>query len=197
VSDPDADTVWPRSENDEYDHALPLTTNKLLRPRRGFAAPIILVIVFGVAAALIAIGIGSLGQIEPKPSEQKEVPTPPNRPDTSSAEPVEPPKPSESLVLDATRSYLASPQANTQPATDDERLQLCLFIEDGYKERLDCYDSIFTPDPKPKPPAAKLAADCRFLKEQDQRLACFNRFLAPSKPSKAVQKAAPKAHTTK
>jgi hypothetical protein len=186
VSDP---SVWPPPENTEYDPALPLPMNRLLRPRRAFVAPIILIVVFGIAASLSAIGISRLEQSEPTPSEQKEAPTPLNQPDRSSVEPVEPPKPPESLVLEATRSYLASTNANPKTATDDEKLQLCLFIEDGYKERLDCYDAIFTPDSKPKPPVAKLVADCRFLKEEDQRLACFNRFVAPSKPPKATPKA--------
>jgi hypothetical protein len=55
---------------------------------------------------------------------------------------------------------------DVQALTDIQRSQLCLIIEDGYKERLDCYDGVFTPDPKPKPPAAKLAADCRFLESR-------------------------------
>jgi hypothetical protein len=112
-------------------------------------------------------------------------------PDRPSVAPVEPPKISESFVLDATKSYLVAPGGNAQPATEAERLYLCLFIDDGYKERLDCYDKIFPPDPKLKPPVAKLVADCKFLKEQDQRLACFNRFVAPS--SKPSQKSPAKA----
>src|SRR5258708_22144277 len=55
-----------------------------------------------------------------------------------------------------------------------ERLQACLDIDDGTKGRLDCYDATVTPKPKPKPPAAKGVMDCRFVKEQDERLACFN-----------------------
>jgi hypothetical protein len=100
-------------------------------------------------------------------------------------------------MLEATRSYLSSNNANAQAPTDMERMRACLTIEDGYKERLDCYDSIFSPDPKPKPPVAKLPADCRFLKEQDARLACFNRFLAPPKPQKAGPKATPKTNPPK
>jgi hypothetical protein len=56
------------------------------------------------------------------------------------------------------------------------KLQECLEIDDATKERLDCYDAIFPPKPKPKAPAAKAAADCRFTKEQDERLTCFNGF---------------------
>jgi hypothetical protein len=57
------------------------------------------------------------------------------------------------------------------------RLQACLDIEDATKERLDCYDAIFPPKPKPKPPAVKAVTDCTFIKEEDERLKCFNGFV--------------------
>jgi hypothetical protein len=57
-----------------------------------------------------------------------------------------------------------------------EKLQACLDIDDGTKGRLDCYDAIVAPKPKPNPPTAKGVADCRFVKEEDERLACFNGF---------------------
>jgi hypothetical protein len=57
-----------------------------------------------------------------------------------------------------------------------EKLQDCLSLDDGTKDRLDCYDAIIPPKPKPKPPAAKGVMDCRFIQEQDERLACFNGF---------------------
>jgi hypothetical protein len=57
-----------------------------------------------------------------------------------------------------------------------ERLQACLKIDDGTKPRLDCYDAVVAPKPKPKPATAKGVLDCRFLKEEDERLACFNGF---------------------
>jgi hypothetical protein len=57
-----------------------------------------------------------------------------------------------------------------------EKLQACLDIDDGTKGRLDCYDAVVTPKPKPKPAVAKGVMDCRFIKEQDDRLACFNGF---------------------
>jgi hypothetical protein len=190
VNEPSADSVWPPPENKD-DPALPLRRNSLFRNLRAFVALFMLVIVFGIVALLIAIGISRLQQIEPTQVVQKQVPPSLNQSDRSPVEHVDPPKPLDSLMLDATRSYLAS---NAQAPTDIERSQLCLSIEDGYKERLDCYDGIFAPDPKPKPPVAKLAADCRFLKEQDERLACFNRFLAPPKPPKVGPKATPKTH---
>jgi hypothetical protein len=57
-----------------------------------------------------------------------------------------------------------------------ERLQACLKVDDETKARLDCYDTVVAPKPKPKPAAAKGVLDCRFLKEEDERLTCFNGF---------------------
>jgi hypothetical protein len=56
------------------------------------------------------------------------------------------------------------------------KLQACLEIDDATKERLNCYDAIFPPKPNPKAPAAKAVADCHFIKEEDDRLTCFNGF---------------------
>jgi hypothetical protein len=63
-----------------------------------------------------------------------------------------------------------------KPQSVAAKLQACLEIDDATKERLDCYDAIVKPAPKPKPPAAKSVMDCRFIKEQDERLTCFNGF---------------------
>jgi hypothetical protein len=57
-----------------------------------------------------------------------------------------------------------------------KRLQACLEIEDGTKGRLDCDDAVISPKPNPKAHAAKGVADCRFTKEEDERLTCFNGF---------------------
>ena len=57
-----------------------------------------------------------------------------------------------------------------------KKLQACLDIDDGTKGRLDCYDTVFPPKPSPKAPAAKGVADCRFAKEEDARLNCYNGF---------------------
>jgi hypothetical protein len=187
------DSARPPTEDDEDVPAATLPANRLLRPRRPIVATVTLVIVFGITVSLVLIGINRVEQIEPTPAVQKDASISLTQPGSLAA-PVDPPKPLDSLMLDATRSYLTS---NAQAPTDTERSKLCLSIEDGYKERLDCYDSIFAPDPKPKPPVAKLAADCRFLKEQDERLACFNRFLAPQKPPKVGPKATPKTHPPK
>jgi hypothetical protein len=57
------------------------------------------------------------------------------------------------------------------------RLQSCQDIEDGTKGRLDCYDEVIKPAPKPKAAAAKTVMECKFTKEEDERLACYNGFV--------------------
>ena len=61
------------------------------------------------------------------------------------------------------------------------RLQACLDIEDGTKGRLDCYDAVIKPQPpgrsRVKPAIAKGVTDCRLVKEEDERLTCFNGFV--------------------
>jgi uncharacterized protein YciW len=66
--------------------------------------------------------------------------------------------------------------APAKPLSIAAKLQACLEIDDATKERLTCYDAIFRPTPKPKAPAAKGVNDCRFIKEEDERLTCFNGF---------------------
>jgi hypothetical protein len=56
------------------------------------------------------------------------------------------------------------------------KLQACLDIDDGTKGRLDCYDAVFAPKPNPKAKTAERVADCRFTKEEDERLSCYNGF---------------------
>lgn len=70
--------------------------------------------------------------------------------------------------------------AKPQPLPMAGRLQACLEVEDGTRERLDCYDAVIAPKPaagKRKPAAARAVTDCRLLKEQDERLTCFNGFV--------------------
>ena len=72
-----------------------------------------------------------------------------------------------------------------------KNLRRCLEFKDMTMPRLICYDAIVPPRTKPKPGPAKVVNDCRFLKEDDERLICFNRFVeypakpvAPAKPAK-------------
>jgi hypothetical protein len=65
------------------------------------------------------------------------------------------------------------------------RLQECLEIDDGTKERLSCYDAVLPPSAKPKEgakaganaAAAKSVTECKFTKEEDERLSCYNGFV--------------------
>jgi hypothetical protein len=66
--------------------------------------------------------------------------------------------------------------AAPKPQSVAAKLQACLEIEDATKGRLDCYDAVFPPKPNLKARAAKGVADCRFTKEEDERLTCFNGF---------------------
>ena len=63
-----------------------------------------------------------------------------------------------------------------KPQSVAQKLQACQDIDDATKERLTCYDAIFSPQPKPKAPIAKGVNDCRFIKEEDERLTCYNGF---------------------
>lgn len=69
-------------------------------------------------------------------------------------------------------------------------LRTCLEIEDQSKERLNCcYDKKIAPEPKQVSSGAKTVRDCRFVKEEDERLECFNRFVSPPpKKNMAQQK---------
>ncbi|BAM90627.1 signal peptide [Bradyrhizobium oligotrophicum S58] len=69
----------------------------------------------------------------------------------------------------------AKPQS--KPQSMAAKLQACLEIDDGTKERLNCYDGVIPPAAKPKATKAKAVADCKFTKEEDERLACFNGFV--------------------
>jgi hypothetical protein len=70
-----------------------------------------------------------------------------------------------------------------------ETLRTCLAIEDQTKERLDCYDGQIKPEPRLASAPAKTVQACRFLKEEDERLNCFNRFVnPPTKKNTAQQK---------
>jgi len=68
-----------------------------------------------------------------------------------------------------------------------EALRSCLNVEDQTKERLDCYDDKIKPEPKQVSTPAKMVQDCRFLKEEDERLNCFNQFANPPPKKNAAQ----------
>ena len=67
-------------------------------------------------------------------------------------------------------------EGSRKPLPAARSSQVCQDIDDATKERLNCYDAIFSPQPKPKAAAAKSVNECRFLKEEDERLTCYNGF---------------------
>src|SRR3954465_7529329 len=78
----------------------------------------------------------------------------------------------------AKKEKQAKPKAApAKPQSIAAKLQACLEIDDATKERLNCYDAVISPAPKPKPPAVKGVMDCRAFKEEDERLGCFNGFV--------------------
>jgi hypothetical protein len=100
--------------------------------------------------------------------------------------PAEPPtiggKP---LVVVGSKKSAAGKKEKEKPSSVAQKLQACQDIDDATKERLTCYDAVYKPQPKPKAPAAKNASECRFLKEEDERLTCYNGFVnkIPKLPS--------------
>jgi hypothetical protein len=82
-----------------------------------------------------------------------------------------------------------SATAEVRPLHD--RLRSCLELKGMTKERLDCYDAILPPQTKPEPVPAKVVTDCRFSKDENERLTCFNQFAEKPGAPKATP-AAPK-----
>ncbi len=68
-----------------------------------------------------------------------------------------------------------------------DRLRSCLELKDMTKQRLDCYDAILPPQANPMPLPAKVVTDCRFSKDENERLTCFNQF-AENRPSQWRQR---------
>ena len=75
-----------------------------------------------------------------------------------------------------------------------EDLRKCTFIEDMTRERLDCFDKLIRPEAIQvlQQAAPKTVNDCRYIREQDARLKCFNRFATQTAAPAPVQRAAPK-----
>ena len=90
---------------------------------------------------------------------------PPADQPAAEAKPSKPAKPAKMKAAQAPKGSVAV------------RLQACQEIEDGTKGRLDCYDAVIAPAPKPKAVTAKRVMECKFTKEEDERLACYNGFV--------------------
>jgi hypothetical protein len=87
--------------------------------------------------------------------------------------------------------------ATAEAQSSLKKLRRCLEFKDMTMPRLICYDAILRPRSKPKPGPAEVVNDCRFLKGDDERLICFNRFVEdparPVAPDKQTEPVAPKA----
>jgi hypothetical protein len=73
-----------------------------------------------------------------------------------------------------------------KPKSMAQKLQACLEIDDGTKERLNCYDAVIAPKPNPKAKApTKSVTECGGFKDEEERLTCFNGFVEklPKLPS--------------
>ena len=70
----------------------------------------------------------------------------------------------------------AQSKSHGPPRSLAEKLLACLEIDDETKDRLECYDAAIPPKPKPKSAGANGVLDCRYIKEEDDRLKCFNGF---------------------
>jgi len=90
------------------------------------------------------------------------------------------PPPADQPAAEAAKPAKPAKQAKAKPAAKGSiavRLQACQDIDDGTKGRLDCYDEVIKPAPKPKAAAAKTVMECKYTKEEDERLACYNGFV--------------------
>ena len=95
---------------------------------------------------------------------------------TPPADPASPPTVGGKPLVVVGSKKTAAAGKKEKPLSPAQKLQACQDIDDATKERLNCYDAIYAPQPKPKAPAAKSVTDFRFVKEEDERLTCFNGF---------------------
>ncbi len=95
---------------------------------------------------------------------------------TPPADPAAPPTIGGKPLVVVGSKKAAAKKEKEKPLSPAQKLQACQDIDDATKERLNCYDAIYAPQPKAKASAAKSVSDCRFVKEEDERLTCFNGF---------------------
>ena len=122
-----------------------------------------------ITLALVALLYSTAVMAQANPPPAAGSPPPAGAPPTVGGQPLLQVKP---------HSAKAAPAAKQagQPKSIAKRLQACLDIDDGTKGRLDCYDAIFPPKPNPKAKPADRVMDCKFTKEEDERLNCYNGF---------------------
>ena len=64
--------------------------------------------------------------------------------------------------------------------------QACTLEEPATKERLNCYDAIVPPQPRVGFSRAKAITECRFFREEDARLDCFESFMTSAAPARST-----------
>lgn len=74
--------------------------------------------------------------------------------------------------------------------------RICTSEEPGTKERLDCYDRIQPPTPRMGYLKPKTINDCKWLREQDTRMECYDRFMMTLVGTSATSKPAASPRTT-
>ena len=82
--------------------------------------------------------------------------------------------PADAAAAPAAKQAKAAPG---KPKSMAQKLQACLDLDDGTKDRLNCYDAVIAPKPNPKAKApAKSVTECGGFKDEEERLGCFNGF---------------------
>ena len=94
------------------------------------------------------------------------------------------------LVVVGSKKSAEGKKEAAKPLSPAQKLQACQDIDDATKERLNCYDAIYSPQPKPKAAAAKSVTECRFHKEEDERLTCYNEVCGKNSTAAAIGRAA-------
>jgi hypothetical protein len=118
------------------------------------------------------VGDKPLVQVKPKGTKSKDASKDTSKDASKDAAPA-----------DAAKSAKAAPG---KPKSMAQKLQACLDIDDGTKDRLNCYDAVIPPKPNPKAKApAKSVTECNAFKDEEERLTCFNVFVEklPKLPS--------------
>ena len=118
------------------------------------------------------VGDKPLVQVKPKGTKSKDASKDASKDSSKDAPPA-----------DAAKSAKAAPG---KPKSMAQKLQACLDVDDGTKDRLNCYDAVLPPKPNPKAKApAKSVTECNAFKDEEERLTCFNDFVEklPKLPS--------------
>ena len=122
------------------------------------------------------IGDKPLVQVKPKASKSKQAPK-------EAAPDAQPADAAKEAPKGAAKSAKAAPG---KPKSMAARLQACMDIDDGTKDRLNCYDGVVPPKPNPKAKGpAKAVTECSAFKDEEERLTCYNGFVErlPKLPS--------------